>query len=239
MQKEKLTKVIDGLAEGNDVKSLLSSIITEKTRKILGIVTETDESIHIKNNDVFVGKQKVGSFTVEGDDIEFVDSEGNSKTFSTDNEMMEYVAALNEGETAKIAVQRREDRLKKVHNRPHDKDSPMGEYKRTKLASYHKDPRMENPSNHEHGKDDPSSKDLNDTSSGGSQKSTDGPTGDYDKHELSSKHKDSRMENPKKNEHGLDDPSFGDEITSGGKEGSSPDKEYDIRKKHKKNDHTV
>lgn len=238
MQTEKLTKVIDGLAEGNEVKDLLSSIISEKTRDILEI-TEKDESIHIKNNDVFLGKQKVGSFTVEGDDIEFVDSEGNSKTFNNDDEMMEYVAGLNESDTAKIAVQRKEERLKQVQNRPHDTDSPMGEYKKTKLASDHKDPRMENPSNHEHGKDDPSGTKLSDTSSGGSQKSTDGPTGDYDKHELSSKHKDDRMENPKKNDHGLDDSSADDEITAGGKEGSAPDKEYDVRKKHKKNDHQV
>jgi len=238
MQKDKLTTVIDRLAEGKAVDDLLSSIITEKTRKVLGI-TEKDESISIKNNDVFVGDQKVGSFTVEGDDIEFVDGEGNSKTFNSDDEMMEYVAKLNEGETSKIAVQRREDRLKKVHNRPHDVDSPMGEYKRTKLSSEHKDSRMENPKNHEHGKDDPSGKTLNNASEGGSQKSTDGPVGDYDKTELSSKHKDGRMENPTKNDHGLDDPSASDDITGGGKEGSSPDKEYDVRKKHKKDDHQV
>lgn len=238
MNKEQLTQVIDKLAEGENTGELLSSLINEKTRELLGI-TEKDDSITIKNNDVFVSGTKVGSFTVEGDDIEFTDEEGNAKTFETDKDMMEYVAGLNEGETSKIAVQRREARLKKVHNRPHDTDSPMGDYKRTKLSSDHKDSRMENPSNHEHGKDDPSGKKLSDTSSGGSNKSTDGPVGDYDKTELSSKHKDSRMNNPKKNDHGLDDSSSDEEITKGGKDGNPPDKEYDVRKKHKKDDHKV
>lgn len=235
MQTENLRKIIEGLAEGEDVSKLLSSVINDKTRQILGL-TEKDESVTIKNNDVFVGNKKVGSFAVEGDDIEFTDGEGNSKTFNSDEEMIAHVAGLNED--VKLAQQRKDARLKKVASRPHDTDAPMGEYKKTSVASDHKDSRMENPKNHEHGLDDPSGKKLNDTQKGASARSTDGKTGDYDKHELESKHKDTRMDNPKKNDHGLDDSSSDSEI-KGGKEGSAPDKEYDVRKKHEKDDHKV
>lgn len=55
----------------------------------------------------------------------------------------------------------------------------------------------------------------------------------YDKHELSSHHKDERMENPKKNDHGHDDASSDKEPT-GSKGGSNPpDKEHDLKGKHK------
>lgn len=223
MNKEKLSQIFDNLTEGNDVNSLLSDVISEKSREILGL-KEEDNSVRIKGDDVLVGDKKVGSFTAEGDQIEFTDTEGNTKTFDNDEEMIGYVTGLNED--VKLAQKRKEDRLKTVHNRPHDKPSKVGDYVKHELSKHHKDSRMDNPSNHEHGHDDPSGKKLETSGSKGGELPP-------DKESLDSKH----AADTEYKDHGHDDKSGIEGQRTKGSDGSNPpDKEKDLKNKEHKTD---
>jgi len=221
MNKQTLTQIIDNIAQGEDVSELLSGAINEATRGVLGL-TEEDNSVRIKGDDVFVGNNKVGSFTTEGDQIEFTDTEGNTKNFDNDEEMIGYVTGLNED--VKTSEKRKKDRLAKVHNRPHDTDSKVGDYVKHELSGEHKDSRMENPKDHDHGHDDPSGKTQTKEGSGSGSNPPD--------KEKDLKNKEHSGGDTEYKDHGHDDPSSTKEIKGGSKSGSNPpDKEKDLKNK--------
>lgn len=217
MNKETLTKIVDGIAEGTDVSAFLSEAINHTTKIILGL-NEEDNNVRIKGDDVFIGNKKVGSFAAEGDQIEFTDSEGNTKNFDNDEEMIGYITGLNED--VKTSKKRKEDRLKTVHNRPHDTDSKVGDYVKHELSSKHKDSRMDNPKSHTHGHDDPSGTKLTD-----GKKSSGSNPPDKEK-DLSKEHSAS----VEYNDHGHDDKSGveGQRTTKSSKS-NPPDKEKDLK----------
>lgn len=220
MKKEKLTQIIDYIAEGKDTTELLSDAITAKTRTFLGLTENND--VRIKGDDVFVGNTKVGSFTAEGDQIEFTDTEGNSKKFDNDEEMIGYITGVNESADSggpKVSEKRKKERLDKVHNRPHDTDSKIGDYVKHELSNHHKDSRMDNPSDHDHGHDDPSGKTLETKGS----KSGELPP---DKEKVSGKHSASS----EYKDHGHDDPDATKDIEGNKSSGANPpDKEKDLK----------
>jgi hypothetical protein len=226
--KELLSQTLDKLTEGEDASSLLSQVIAARSKQILGLTEE--DSIRIKGDDVLMGNKKLGSFTAEGDQIEFTDTEGNTKTFDNDEEMIGYLSGVNENlnEDKKTAEKRKDDRVAKVHGRPHDTDSKVGDYVKHELSKHHRDDRMENPSDHDHGHDDPSGKKPKEK---GSSKSGSNPP---DK-EKDLKNKEHSAESEYK-DHGHDDASgVEDNKKKGSKSGSNPpDKEKDLKNKEHK-----
>lgn len=225
--KELLSQVFDNLTEGKeDVDGLLSKVIASQSKQILGL-TE-DETVRIKGDDVFKGNDKLGTFAVEGDQIEFTDMEGNSKTFDNDEEMIGYLTGINEGdetlsEDKKTAKKRTDDRLAKVHNRPHDTDSKVGDYVKHELSKH----KGGEPTSKEHGHDDPSGKKQDTSSSSGSNPP--------DKEKELSKHTGGE---PSSGDHGHDDKSGVEGQKTSASNGSNPpDKEKDLKNKEHKTDH--
>ena len=218
MKKETLTQIIDNIAEGKDTNELLSTAITERTRRVLGL-QEDDGNVRIKGDDVFVGNDKVGSFTAEGDKIEFTDSEGNTKTFDNDEEMIGYVTGITEG--VADSEKRKKERLKKVHNRPHDTDSKVGDYVKHELTKH----KGGEPESDEHGHDDPSGKKL-ETGKGKTSEGELPPDKQKVPHSGDSEYKD----------HGHDAPDATDDIDKGDASSGSnpPDKQKDLKNKEHK-----
>lgn len=227
-KKELLSQVFDNLTEGKDADSLLSDVISSSSKQILGL-TEEDE-IRIKGDDVLMGNKKLGTFTAEGDQIEFTDMEGNTKSFENDEEMIGYLTGINENlnEDKKTATKRKDDRVAKVHSRPHDTDSKVGDYVKHELSKHHKDSRMENPSDHDHGHDDPSGKNP----TGKPSKSSGSNPPDKEK-DLSKEH----AAESEYSDHGHDDKSgIEGQDTSGSNGSNPPDKEKDLKNKEHKTD---
>lgn len=216
MNKQVLEQIVDGITEGKDVSELLSTAINHKTRETLGLINEDNNQVRIKGNDVFVGNNKVGSFAAEGDQIEFTDTEGNSKSFDNDEEMVGYIAGINEG--VADSEKRKKERLEKVHNRPHDTDGKVGDYVKHELSKH----KGGEPKSDEHGHDDPSG--------------TKQATGSANEGELPpDKEKLPHSGSSESNDHGHDDPSGKEDIKKKEKSGSNPpDKEKDLKNKEHK-----
>jgi hypothetical protein len=222
--KKLLSQVFDNLTEGKEADSLLSDIISRSSKTILGLA---EEDIRIKGDDVLMGNKKLGTFTAEGDKIEFTDTEGNKKSFENDEEMIGYLTGINENlnEDKKTAEKRKDDRLAKVHNRPHDTDSKVGYYVTHELSKH----KGGEPETDEHGHDDPSGK----TPVGKDAKESSGDN-PPDKEKELTKHEGGE---PEYRDHGHDDESGikGQDVS--GSEGSNPpDKEKELKNKEHKTD---
>jgi len=194
-------KIVDAVFQGNDelTCNLVRELSYVKTRKILGLL-ESGE-VTIRGNDIFVGGNTVGSFETKDDKIEFTASnDGAVQTFENDEELMNYVAGLNEELTEfKTPDIKKTD----VDSSPKSGIKAPEGYDKHELSSQHKDERMETPKKNDHGHD---SKQEEPKASGGSNP-TDKET------ELKSAH----SHDPKTKGHGHDDPSGVGKVEKKGK----------------------